>query len=86
MASPNTICSCVIATLGGLMGILMGCAFLQMLHQLNSQMFQVGIVDMLGPWLLYMLLLAAAIGFVSGIVPAIRAAQLSVVKGLRQVV
>jgi len=40
---------------------------------------------MVGPWMLWIIGIAAGIGLVSGIVPAIRAAQLSVVDGLRRV-
>lgn len=78
--------SCLIATLGGMIGIAAGCAFLESLHHLNAQMFPVSVRFFAGPWLLVMLTVAAGIGLVSGIVPAIRAAQLSVIDGLRRVV
>ncbi len=78
--------SCMIALLGGLIGIALGCMFLQVLHGFNSQLFRVGIADLIGPWLLVLLAIAAGIGLVSGIVPAVRAAQLSVVDGLRRVI
>jgi putative ABC transport system permease protein len=78
--------SCCIAVLGGVLGILLGGAGLQGLHQIMVQFFPFSFVEMAGPWLLYLLATAAGIGFVSGIVPALRAAQLSVVAGLRQVV
>ncbi|MEX2286041.1 MAG: ABC transporter permease [Planctomycetaceae bacterium] len=78
--------SCMIALLGGLIGISLGCAFLHALHGFNSQYFPVAITDLIGPWLGVLLAIAAGIGLVSGIVPAVRAAQLSVVDGLRRVI
>lgn len=78
--------SCVIALFGGVLGVALGCLFLQLLHGINSQFFPLGIVDMVGPWLLTMLLVAGGIGFASGIIPAARAAQLSVIDGLRRIV
>lgn len=78
--------SCGIALLGGLLGILIGCLCLQGLHQLSPQFFPVAIADLAGTWLLWMVALALGIGLVSGIVPAVRAAQLSVIDGLRRVI
>ncbi len=78
--------SCWIALLGGLLGVGIGCMCLQGLHSISAQFFPFSIFDMAGPWLLVLLLIAAMIGFVSGIVPAIRAAQMSVIDGLRRVV
>ncbi len=78
--------ACLIALFGGLLGIGLGCAFLEALHSVNTQIFPFGLADLAGPWLLVMLGAAAGIGLVSGIVPGIRAAQLSVVDGLRRVV
>ncbi len=78
--------SCWIAFLGGLLGIGIGCLCLEGLHNLSAQFFPFSIVEMAGPWLLILMLIAAGIGFVSGIVPAIRAAQLSVIDGLRRVI
>ncbi|MFO0915835.1 MAG: ABC transporter permease [Pirellulales bacterium] len=78
--------SCGIALLGGLLGILIGCLCLQGLHQLSPQFFPVAIGDLVGSWLLWMVALALGIGLVSGIVPAVRAAQLSVIDGLRRVI
>ena len=78
--------SCSITLMGGLLGIALGCLCLEWLHQLSSQFFPLGIADMAGPWLLNLELTAAVIGLVSGFVPAIQAAQLSVVNGLRRVV
>jgi ABC-type antimicrobial peptide transport system permease subunit len=40
---------------------------------------------MLGPWISYGFIVAAVLGIVSGLVPAIRAAQLSVIDGLRRI-
>lgn len=78
--------SCLIALLGGAVGVAMGCLFLELLHGVNAQFFPFGIVDMAGVWLLNLLAVSAGIGLAGGIVPAVRAAQLSVVNGLRQVV
>ena len=78
--------ACCIAVLGGILGIAIGCAGLQGLHGLSAQFFPFSIQEMVGPWLLVLIAVAAGIGLVSGIIPAVRAAQLSVVAGLRQVV
>lgn len=78
--------SCMISLLGGLIGVFLGCLFLQALHGISSQFFPFGVLDLVGPWLLVLVAIAAGIGLVSGIVPAIRAAQLSVVDGLRRVI
>ncbi len=78
--------ACAITLLGGLMGILIGCSCLELLHQLSSQFMPLSVFDMIGPWLAYLLATSAGIGLVSGIVPAVLAAQLSVIDGLRRVV
>ncbi len=72
--------------LGGLLGIFIGCSFLELLHKVMAQMFPFSVAEFFGPWLVYLLATAAGIGLISGIVPAIRAAQLSVIDGLRRVV
>jgi putative ABC transport system permease protein len=78
--------SCFIAGLGGLVGLVVGSAFLQLLNGASPQFFPFGISQLAGPWMLTIIVIAAAIGFVSGIVPAVRAARLSVIDGLRRVV
>jgi putative ABC transport system permease protein len=78
--------SCWIALLGGLMGLGLGCLCLQGLHSLSAQFFPFSVLEFAGPWMLNLLGAAAGIGLVSGVVPAIRAAQLSVVDGLRRVI
>ncbi len=78
--------SCAISLLGGFIGVGLGCGFLQALHSINSQFFPFNITDMLGPWLAALIAVSGGIGIASGIVPAIRAAQLSVVDGLRRVI
>jgi putative ABC transport system permease protein len=78
--------ACSITMLGGMLGIFMGCSLLELLHNVSSQMMPLSVFEMLGPWLLYLLATAAGIGLASGTVPAVRAAQLSVIDGLRRVV
>ena len=74
-----------IAIIGGVIGVCMGCGLLEGLHRISVQLIPISIVDLLGMWVLALLSIAAGIGFVSGIVPAVRAAQLSVIDGLRRV-
>lgn len=78
--------SCLIAICGGLVGVVFGCGCLQLLHVLIPQFFPFTVLEMMGSWLLWGLVVAAGIGIVSGLFPAIRAAQLSVIDGLRRVV
>jgi putative ABC transport system permease protein len=78
--------ACSITFLGGILGVGIGCTVLQLMHQAMSQMFPFAIYEMIGPWLFYLLATSAGIGLVSGIVPAVRAAQMSVISGLRRVV
>jgi putative ABC transport system permease protein len=78
--------ACLIAALGGVLGVAMGCAAFEGVHTLSRQIVPLGIRDIAGPWIFVLLLVAAAIGLVSGLVPAVRAAQMSVVNGLRRVV
>jgi putative ABC transport system permease protein len=78
--------SCWMTLLGGLLGVAIGCLCLQSLHEISSQFFPLSIHEMLGPWLLYLVAISAGIGVASGLVPAVRAAQLSVIDGLRRVV
>ena len=73
--------STMISLLGGLLGIAAGCGFLQMLHGSVRSSFRVSMTRLVGLWLLGLVAVAAGIGLVSGMVPAIRAAQLSVVDG-----
>jgi putative ABC transport system permease protein len=78
--------ACSITMLGGLLGIGLGCSCLEGLHKVSSQFFPLSIFEMIGPWLLILVAISAAIGFASGVVPAVRAAQLSVIDGLRRVI
>ncbi len=75
-----------IALLGGLLGIALGCLCLQGLHAMSAQFFPFSVMEFIGPWMLILVATAAGIGLVSGLVPAVRAAQLSVVDGLRRVI
>ncbi len=78
--------STMISLLGGLFGMGAGAAVLQLLHGVSAQFFPLSFVDLVGLWLMGLVAVAIAIGMVSGLVPAIRAAQLSVVDGLRRVI
>jgi putative ABC transport system permease protein len=78
--------ACWMTLLGGVLGVAIGCFCLQSLHEINTQFFPLSIHEMLGPWLLYLLGIAAAIGLASGLVPAVSAARLSVIDGLRRVI
>ncbi|MEQ1906519.1 MAG: ABC transporter permease [Pirellulaceae bacterium] len=76
----------LIAMFGGALGIGMGSFCIESLHRLSPQIFPLSIVEMAGPWLIFIFAVSAGIGFVSGLVPAIRSAQLSVIDGLRRVI
>lgn len=78
--------SFLVALLGGLLGVSLGCLLIETVHTVMPAAFPLGLADFAGPWLLTMLGIAAGIGLVSGIVPAVRAAQLPVIDGLRRVV
>lgn len=78
--------ACGIAILGGCLGISMGCLMLEGIHLAMPQFFPFSVAEMAGPWLLLLIAIACGIGLVSGIVPAIRASQISVIDGLRRVV
>lgn len=80
--------STIIAILGGLLGIAGGLGALQLLSSvpIASALFPIPVSALAGPWLAGLVVVAAAIGFASGIVPATLAARLSVVDGLRRVV
>jgi len=77
--------SCLIAVTGGFMGVVMGCGCLTLLHGALPQQFPFAVHEMLGLWTFWGILVAIVIGIVSGIVPAVRAANLSVIDGLRRV-
>jgi putative ABC transport system permease protein len=80
--------STMIAILGGLLGIAGGLGALQLLSSvpIAAQLFPIPVAALAGSWLVGLVVVAAGIGFVSGLVPAVLAAQLSVVNGLRRVV
>jgi len=80
--------STIIAILGGLLGIAGGLGALQLLSGVAAAapLFPVPVSDLAGIWLAGLVIVAAAIGFTSGVVPAVLAARLSVVNGLRRVV
>jgi putative ABC transport system permease protein len=80
--------STMIAMIGGLLGLAGGLGALSMLASvpIAAQFFPFPVSDLVGPWMAGLIAVAAGIGFVSGVVPAVLAAQLSVVNGLRRVV
>ncbi len=80
--------STMIAMLGGVLGIAGGLGALQLVSNVPvaAALFPIPVSALAGPWLLGLVAVAAAIGFISGLFPAIMAAQLSVVNGLRRVV
>jgi putative ABC transport system permease protein len=80
--------STLIAILGGLLGIAGGLGALQLLSSvpIAAALFPIPVSALVGMWLAGLVVVAALIGFVSGLVPAVLAAQLSVVNGLRRVV
>jgi putative ABC transport system permease protein len=78
--------ACLIGLLGGLFGVGIGCLFLQALNGAMPQMFPMSVRDMAGLWLVWLLVVSGGVGLLSGLIPAVQAAQLSVVQGLRQVV
>lgn len=74
----------VIASVGGIFGVGLGRWLYSMAHNTAAQFFPLS--SMPWPVMVYGLLVSAGIGFGSGIVPAMMAARLSVVDGLRRVV
>lgn len=78
--------SCLIALLGGVLGTAIGLGLLQSLHAINAQFFPLNVSDFIGTWLLWLLVIAAFIGISSGIIPAVVAARLRVIDGLRRVI
>ncbi len=78
--------STMISLLGGLLGIAAGGGMLQLMHNASAQFFPLSFPELSGPWLFGLVAVAIGIGLVSGLIPAIRAAQLSVVDGLRRVI
>ncbi len=78
----------LISLIGGLLGIAGGLGVIHMLTKvpIAAQLFPIPVSALAGPWLAGLMLVAAAIGLVSGVVPAVMAAQLSVIDGLRRIV
>ena len=57
-----------------------------MAYMSAPQFFPVDIKTLAGPWMAYSVLAAGFVGVTSGVVPAVLAARLSVIDGLRRVV
>lgn len=74
----------IIAMIGGLLGVGAGRGIYAMVHELAPQVIPISRM----PWsvMFYGMVVAAGIGLASGLVPAILAARLSVIDGLRRVV
>ncbi|MBL8815751.1 MAG: ABC transporter permease [Planctomyces sp.] len=77
--------SMVVTFIGACIGFLIGCMWLQLLNSAIPQYFPFKPAEMIGPWMLTTFVAAAGIGLVSGLIPALKAAQLSVVDGLRRI-
>jgi putative ABC transport system permease protein len=78
--------SCVIALIGGLVGVAVGSGMIQMAYIAAPQMFPVDLKTLAGPWMALGVIAAGFIGIASGLFPAMKAARLSVIDGLRRVV
>jgi putative ABC transport system permease protein len=78
--------SCVIALIGGLVGVAIGSGMIQMAYIAAPQLFPVDLKTLAGPWMAYGVIAAGFIGIASGMFPALMAARLSVIDGLRRVV
>ncbi len=75
-----------ISFFGGILGVTFGCLCFEAVHRTMPQVVPISILEMTGPWIALLLLTAAGIGLISGLVPAVRAARLSVIDGLRRVI
>jgi putative ABC transport system permease protein len=78
--------SCVIAMIGGLIGLAIGSGLIQMAYVAAPQFFPVDMRSLAGPWMAYSVLAAGFVGIAAGVVPAVLASRLSVIDGLRRVV
>jgi putative ABC transport system permease protein len=76
--------SVIIAMIGGLLGVSAGRGLYALGHEMVPMFIQTSSM----PWrvIAWGMILSAAIGLLSGIVPAVLAARLSVIDGLRRVV
>jgi len=76
--------SILIAGIGGLLGVAAGRGIYALAHQIAPLVIQISNM----PWevMAWGMLVAGGIGFVSGIIPAVLAARLSVIDGLRRIV
>jgi putative ABC transport system permease protein len=76
--------SILIAGIGGLLGVAAGRGIYALAHQIAPMVIQISNM----PWevMAWGMLVAGGIGFASGIVPAVLAARLSVIDGLRRIV
>jgi putative ABC transport system permease protein len=75
----------ILGLLGGLVGVGLGCLVTQAGNSMMPLIIQASIVEIAGPWLVALVAGATLIGLLSGLIPAINAASISVVNGLRRV-
>jgi putative ABC transport system permease protein len=78
--------SCMVAMIGGLLGLAMGCGLLELLHATAPRIFPFQLHEFAGLWLGWLAVIAGFVGLAAGIVPAVLAARRSVVDGLRRVI
>ncbi len=78
--------STMIACIGGVLGIAGGLGTLHLFSKvpIAAMFFPIPVSELAGVWLIGLILVAAIIGFASGVVPAVMAAQLSVVKDFEE--
>ncbi len=77
--------SLTVTMIGACIGFLLGCVCLQGLHTAIPQFFPFTPSEMVGSWMFVSFAAALGIGFCQWSGAAVRAAQLSVVDGLRRV-
>lgn len=78
--------SCIVCLVGGTLGLGLGTGILSALNMMSPQMFPLEVSSLAGLWMLGVIAVSGVIGVASGLVPAVLAASLSVIDGLRRVV
>jgi putative ABC transport system permease protein len=77
--------SVALASLGGLLGILVGAAFIRWLTHSSMAIGIPTDMKVTLPTVMISLLVAATVGFLSGYVPAYNASRMNIVEGLRHI-